>query len=163
MAMKRSSHARDAQSSSQASTKSSEPLLTPGLGKRQKQLMERREECIRLEKQRKDENLEYARCALFASLNAPHSSTAQGMGTPAAELAVAPVPKVRTSKTKTGRLQKDKDLEDLERRRCELFADANKQFFASAGQAPAASESSICEIAPASSDLEATTKNDDGG
>jgi hypothetical protein len=113
------------------------------------------------------------------------------MDTTAAVLAVAPVPKVRTSKTTTDRLQKDKDLEDLERRRCELFADVNKQLFTSASQAPTAQvfdltpskrekdaqpmtptfetaivtnvpESFSCEVAPVSSDFEATTKNDDG-
>jgi hypothetical protein len=113
------------------------------------------------------------------------------MDTPAAVLAIAPVPKVRTSKITTGRLEEVKDLKDLERGRCELFADANKRLFAPAGQDPAAQgfdvtpskrekdaqpvtptsetaivtkfpESSICEIAPASPDFEAATKNDDG-
>jgi hypothetical protein len=100
--------------------------------------MERREDCIRLEKESKDEDLEYARCARFGGLNAPRSPTAQGLDTPAAVLAVAPVLKVRTSKVTTGRLEEDKDLEDPERERCELFADANKRLFASAAQASAA-------------------------
>jgi hypothetical protein len=100
--------------------------------------MERREDSIWSEKQTKDENLEFARCALFGGLNAPRSSTAQDLDTPAAVLAVAPILKVRTSEITTGRLEDDKDLEDLERERCELFADANKRLYASAAQASAA-------------------------